>query len=288
MKCEICKHEFKCLNKHLHLTHKFSYKEIEEYYDTYIEPNKEHLCLCGKKLKFLGFKYAPTCGDECCKHKQISRTCLLKYGNSCGANGVNIPKSKHTKFLKYGDENYNNRELAEETCFERYGVRKILSSIEKIEKGRQTKLQKYGDVNYNNRKLAEETCIERYGVRHHFQNKDIFDKCKKKIHKYGKTFDSSWEVIYYDYLMKNHIKFVYHPNVELFYSFNGKIHRYYPDFLVNDEFVEIKGDHLLNEMKKQNTLENAKYNCMIDNNVKILTGKEIEEIYDKIKIKEME
>lgn len=41
-------------------------------------------------------------------------------------------------------------------------------------------------------------------------------------------------------------------------------------------------------MKKQNTLENAKYNCMIDNNVKILTGKEIEEIYDKIKIKEME
>lgn len=55
------------------------------------------------------------------------------------------------------------------------------------------------------------------------------------------------------------------------YEFEGKIHRYWPDFVVNAEIVEIKSPILFEKMKIENTIENAKYKCMQKNNVKIIT-----------------
>lgn len=70
----------------------------------------------------------------------------------------------------------------------------------------------------------------------------------------------------------------------------NKEHYYFPDFKINDELIEIKGDHffdkngnfrcpfnILNE-NIQNEYK-AKYQCMLDNNIKILRKKKKLEIY---------
>lgn len=57
------------------------------------------------------------------------------------------------------------------------------------------------------------------------------------------------------------------------YEFNGKSYRYLPDFEINNKLIEIKGDHLFKRMLVENTKENAKYKCMLENSVYIMTSK---------------
>ena len=52
--------------------------------------------------------------------------------------------------------------------------------------------------------------------------------------------DSSWELAYVIYNLDHNIKF--ERNEELFpYMFNGKQHKYKPDFIEGDTYIEIKG-----------------------------------------------
>lgn len=60
-------------------------------------------------------------------------------------------------------------------------------------------------------------------------------------------FDSSWEIAYYIWLKDNMIIFEYQPNISFKYIVNGQIHYYRPDFKVNDEIHEIKGEQFFNE-----------------------------------------
>ena len=46
----------------------------------------------------------------------------LKYYDIKKPKSISNQLSKQTKLEKYGDENYNNRERAKETCLEKYGV----------------------------------------------------------------------------------------------------------------------------------------------------------------------
>lgn len=62
---------------------------------------------------------------------------------------------------------------------------------------------------------------------------------KKGIYK-GYYCDSSWELAYVIYNLDHNIKF--ERNEELFpYEFNGEQHKYKPDFIEGDTYVEIKG-----------------------------------------------
>ena len=81
------------------------------------------------------------------------------------------------------------------------------------------------------------------------------------------------------------IKFEYQPNIKFEYEFKNKKHFYYPDFKVGDVFLEIKGDHLYEAMQIENTIDNAKYQCMIRNNVKILRYNDYKKYLDYIKEK---
>lgn len=53
------------------------------------------------------------------------------------------------------------------------------------------------------------------------------------------------------------------------YSFEGYDHVCFPDFIIDGQLVEIKGDYLFKKMLIENTIENAKYNCLLNNNVEI-------------------
>lgn len=260
--------------------------EVKEYYDKYIEPGVEHKCkVCGKDIPFGGlqFGYNKTyCSSKCfgttIKHdleakKKREETCLKKYGAKCflgskyldrsvnyGGTPESIAKIRATKLARYGNENYCN-----------------------MEKVYETKKKRYGDPFYSNRKQARKTCFEHYGVEYPNQNHDIRTKAQRKNIIYnGIRFDSSWELAYYLYLIRNKIEFEYQPKIVFQYEYNGKIHYYMPDFKVGNEFVEIKGTHFFENKDGTGKMINpydrtldeayeAKHQCMLRNNVKIIT-----------------
>ena len=108
-----------------------------------IHPNEDIYCpICGKLKKFYNnTKYLKTCGSKKC----IDTLSQLK--------------SKKTKFEKYGDENYNNRDKMKHTKFLHYGNEKYIN-VELIKK---TKLERYGNENFVTSEKALKTKLERYG-----------------------------------------------------------------------------------------------------------------------------
>ena len=94
-----------------------------------------------------------------------------------------ISKIKSTKLERYGNENYNNRVKAEETCMEKYGV-KFASKLEYfVKKAKQTKLERYNDERYSNYKKAEETYFKRTGYKNPSQNPEVIKKREIKYFK---------------------------------------------------------------------------------------------------------
>lgn len=204
-------------------------------------------------------------------------------------------RSKATSMEKYGEPHYTNREKAKITMFERYGgytwssdcLRKKCDKtlrerygekLEKIvEKVQNTKLERYGDKNYNNVEKSINTCIERYGVSSYSKTNDFIHKSVKKYYYDELYFDSSWELYFWIYATENGHRIIKEP-ISFQYEYNGDIHYYFPDYLYDGELIEIKGGQFL----KNNTLINpydicendlysAKYDCMVRNNVKLIT-----------------
>lgn len=232
-----------------------------------------------------------------------------------------LDKVLNTKETKYGTKTYNNREKAKETCNIKYNVdnvsqlyniknKKIVTCLnnynvdnpsksEEIKYKKEQSCIKHFGVKYTLqsellKNKYKETMVNKYGVEHPSQNHDIFLKQFKKIKKYGITFGSRWELILYDYLKNNNIDFEYQPNISFEFNYAGKTHKYYPDFLINDEYYEVKGDHFFKDGKMicpfhkkddtpetiewRNGLFEAKHQCMIRYGVKILKGLEISKL----------
>jgi hypothetical protein len=231
-------------------------------------------------------------------------------------------KIKKTKLTLYGDENYNNRVLYRQTCnirfggdtpfcdpsirkkandtlFKNYNVSVPLRSPIILERYKETNREKYGVDNYqkleevkkNNSKRMSDfppmgnfeyvkkmiaTTLDRYGT---FST--------RVIHYYDNNyFDSSWELAYYIYLQNKKIPFLYKPTPISYTTKNGRKHIYHPDFFVNGRYIEIKGDHLISkegiliDYSGMPLIEKTK--CLSDNNVTILTGKDIAPILEYV------
>lgn len=63
--------------------------------------------------------------------------------------------------------------------------------------------------------------------------------CKHGSYK-GYYCDSSWELAYIIYNLEHGILFS-RNKIGFNYIFNNKIHKYYPDFIIGEKYVEIKG-----------------------------------------------
>lgn len=82
-------------------------------------------------------------------------------------------------------------------------------------------------------------------------------------------FDSFPELCFY--LYHKHLKHnIIRSSKQLIYFYNNEKHFYLPDFEIDGQLYEIKGDHLFEKMLIPDTLDNAKYQCMLQNNVIIL------------------
>ena len=254
-------------------------------------------------------------------------TCLEKYGNTSYIKTNEAKeKIKENNIRKYGVESTNSlqevKDKKRQACLEKYGVDSYTQTTEYIEKSKRTNNKKYGYDYHMQRpeyqKYYEELCNERYGVKRYCQTEAFKEKSRQTcLEKYGnetyvgsmyaiKTrnakyfydnlyFDSSWELNYYIWLIDNNINFIYHPDISFEYEYNNKKHYYYPDFLINNELLEIKGDQFFdkdgnyinpyNKSENENIRIKAKYQCMLENNIKIVRHDAIKEIIKENNIK---
>ena len=231
-------------------------------------------------------------------------------------------KTRKTKKKKYGNETYNNREQAKKTMKDRSGYdnwmqipenRKLYSDRfknytdenwkefkenvsqgllnrsekekEEWQKHRQETISNYTDKQkekIRNKKKTTWSNKSQYEL-HQIQQK----RTKNSKHKYEYkqlTFHSFDEMCYYIYIKENTNNKIIRNEMNFYlpYYFDGKMLSYYPDFIVNDKIVEIKGLQFFENKNPNGKMINpydrsedpkyeAKHQCMINNNVEIIT-----------------
>ncbi len=194
---------------------------------------------------------------------KIATVCLEKYGHQYPlSNKIIQAKGRETKFKKYGDVNFNNPKKCKQTCLTKYGV----SSVNQVKEIRQK---------------IRQTCEERFGGPTPLFSNDVLNTARKRYFYNGISFDSAPELAIYLFLLENNIDFEYHPNIRFEYFVDGKLHYYFPDFRVEDEIWEIKGDHFFNEHNqlinpydREKPILQEKQDCMLNNHVIILRKNE--------------
>lgn len=212
-------------------------------------------------------------------------TCLRKYGKKSYMETHEFrDKSKVTMNEKYNvDHALQNDEIKENwitTNISTYGTKTPLQNEEVKKKISKTKKELYGDENYNNRPKYFATCLERFGDTTPMRNEEIkqrivdtfirnygetspmhVDSIVKKCFKNGLTIRQYKETdVYYqssyekDFLDKYYDKMTIVRGEPLKYEFNGKTHKYYPDFYIDDLnlMVEIKSSRWYDKCLEMN------------------------------------
>lgn len=160
-------------------------KELQYSHIKFDSSQSDSVCLCCKgKTKFISITrgYKLHCSEECA-HKTRSKT---KREKSDEEKLKTLNRGKETRLLKYGDENYNNREKSFDTMINLYGAKTTLESEQLARKVADTKLERYNDPYFNNIEKNKETCIEKYGYDNVFKVPEIKEIIKEtNIEKYG-------------------------------------------------------------------------------------------------------
>ena len=276
-------------DKHLLEQHSMT---VQNYYDKFYLKNNENLCKnCKNPAKFISLKqgYYETCGNKHCMAKVgLEKTikCLKKKYNV--PNEVEI--TNVSQFKEIQNIIASNNE-------EKYGVKNtfLIKDKDGVEKRIKT-WQKNLKCDYptQNKEVLNKrtlTCQEKYGCDNVMQNHEIRLSNQSKVNYNGINFDSQMEVDFYKKLVELNIQFIYQPNITfVYYDSLNKKRTYEPDFLIGNTLYEIKGLHFfLNYDKTQRMINpfgrkddpeivkyrddimEAKHQCMIKNNVKIIT-----------------
>lgn len=196
-------------------------------------------------------------------------------------------------------------EIKRSSMIEKYGVEHSMQCEDVKEKAKQTFLNHLGvDSPFKSddvRNKIKATMKERYGFEYWQQSdegrnflrenwvKNVQEKIKHKSYLFDNhIFDSSWELAFYIWLKDNNIDFKFHKTRYAYYVDNIK-HYYYPDFEVDDNIIEIKGDNLINEdgvlIDKNGNIFKEKTDLLKSLNVKIISGKDIKVFLNYVKTK---
>ena len=127
-----------------------------------------------------------------------------------------------------------------------------------------------------------------WGVDYAMQNKDVLSKVHRKYNYNGLKFDSSWELAFWIYRVDNNISINREPR-SFTYEFDGKTHKYFPDFEVNGQLYEIKGAQFFDEngkvidpYKNRSKIFDVKFKCALENGVKFLLEEDIKKYIDYV------
>lgn len=198
-------------------------------------------------------------------------------------------KTKRTNLQRYGTEtpwySEEGRQKSKETCLKKYGVEHWSNTDDVKNKKAKTVLKHFGvDVPFKSELVKEKsrnTIMKKYGV-DCIQKSSEFQSSIRHRYRYDNVFfDSKYELYFYIYhkvIMKNDIQ----RGIRFPYEYNGEINYYFCDFLLNNENIEIKGNHMFRDGKlyfpyknsenwqeKQNKWD-AKSKCMKQNKVRVV------------------
>ena len=186
------------------------------------------------------------------------------------------------------------------SCIANLGVENPSKSEEVKAKKMATTLSNYGVDHPFKSEIVKarsmNTCIEHWGC-DNFSKSPLFAAFhRKRIFHDSIWFDSSWEVLVYDFLKTNNIQFEYSPSISISYEYDGREFTYHPDFLVDGTIYEVKGDQffridesgrevMYNPYRKPEWSDGryawecgkfeAKHQCMLRNNVIILRESDV-------------
>jgi len=261
-------------------------------------------CDYEKELKiqdyYLSFKNNKYCCNKC-SYENYKKTMLERYGVENGFQYKDIKeKSNSTKIKLYGDENYNNREKAIETCLDKYGVENPNQNYKIKKKSNNTCLEKYGfETASKNEKVKEKikktnlkrwnsTCtlhsekqidkikqifIDKYGVDNPMKNLEIFLKAQKTAlnRKKFKETELLYQGTYELDFLNNYYEKINIENgksIKIIYNNNKTV--YHSDFFLSEKnlIIEIKSSYWYNRyydknIIKQKECEKLGYNYII-------------------------
>lgn len=213
----------------------------------------------------------------------LKQSNIEKYGVEYSFQAEEIKeKIKQTNLKKYGSECFARtaewKEKIKRTNLEKYGVENTFQAEEFKEKIKATNLEKYGYEYYSQTENYKKGLFEKFGTYHAPSKKYIYE---------NEYFDSFPELCFYLYYIKNNTQIKHEP-IELTFTFENKQYHYYPDFEVNDTLYEIKGPQFLKEDSTwQNPFDHsldslfeAKHQCALKNNVKILYSVDYQKYID--------
>lgn len=183
----------------------------------------------------------------CCKKCAVA---LSIKNTDKAAKNKNI--SKTTKGRKMSDETYIKHYGNKSNCVE------TIVENDKVYKKRRKDIIRYclecnSPIDFSVRSHQTKFCCDECKNKH--WSRELSNKLKGKTggyrvlsgnkkHKSGKYdgiyFDSSWELAFYVYCKEHNID-IKRCNVVRNYIYNDKEYKYYPDFIVNDKIIEIKG-----------------------------------------------
>ena len=269
----------------------------------------DHCCMrCSTSDPSVKALHAKTCAE---RHdgnpfyrdiEKDHQTRLKIYGN---ATFVNPQKAAKTKAEKHGKSTYNNSQQAAKTYASKTGYDNPARDPDVQAKMRKTYvmhcLKKYGTTSYFSSDEFKAQSLARHGCENPMQSPEMQRKAKRKHEFKGIYFDTKPEIAFFIYLTDHRIRFEYHNGLSFDYEFEGKTRKYFPDFVVEGEVVELKGDHFFKDGKmvcpfrrkewsderyqKECQKYEAKHQCMLKNDVKILTSKDYQQYLDYVKQK---
>lgn len=188
---------------------------------------------CGNEAKYQ-FKNGVWC---CSKHSNscpaIKRKNSIKRKEQCLSEDFlkNNPLKKYHNDIKKGIRNQWNKGLTKETS-------------DKVKKYAETLKRKYAKKEIIPVWLGKH--LPQYMKEKISKNGGGYRKGSgrgKKGYYKGIYCDSTYELAYLIYCLDHNID-IKRCNEVFEYEYDGKIHKYYPDFVVNGEIIEIKGEYL--------------------------------------------
>jgi len=171
---------------------------------------------------------------------------IEKYGVS---NVMQIPEvqekstqnRKQNNLEKYGKSNWMEYGTPEfkEYMMDKYGRLSFISTYEVREKIKSTCLNKYGRSSYLGSDQWKNDIINKYGTLHP----------SFYYNYYGIYFDSSWELAVWIYCIDNNIPIIRNTNMFEYKDMYNNVRHYIPDFIINGNYVEVKGPQFWNNGK---------------------------------------
>jgi hypothetical protein len=325
--CKICNREFikpKGLSAHIFQEHTEYKNNLKLYYDVFVDTN-QHLCkYCGNPASFISLTkgYRDTCNDKKCSKAKEKDTRLSLYGKfqsdetikeglikqketmlkryGVRHNWVNCELREHqykTCEILYGDKNYNNSDKMLDTKSKWSKEERELNSrhISDSLKSRSDEEKSKTNELIQSKRRAKMPEIRRK-ISESLQNiederlKEICSRRRKRIEYDGLKFDSKDEILVYQYCKRNNIEIEQNPVVLSYFDRFGKRHKYIPDFKINGQLYEVKGNQYIKDgqlffpyrksisdekLKIFEARDEGKTRCMINNNVKVLLSKEL-------------